>query len=141
MQPCLFDFSFIWHAVMRLNGFTSKHHRKAFQKLVRHILLELPLRMSSSKHRNSFIQKSFRLTCCPFLNRRSRKSGLRFDFPVVVSAALPAQHSRARGLSAMSEEIYVSAYILLVLPLTHKYNGSHFLHFETRQRFLAVFVV
>lgn len=98
MQPCLFDFSFIWHAVTRLNGFTSKHHRKAVQKLVRHILLELPLRMSSSKHRNSFIQKSFRLTGCPFLNGRNRKSGLHFDFPVVVSAALTALNSRARGL-------------------------------------------
>lgn len=99
MEPCLFDFSFIWHAVMTVNGFASKHCRKAFREACQSRFTRISVKdvfIQTHKVSPSEIIKTDRL---PFLNGRSGKSALHFDFPVVFNVVRSAQHSRAWTLT------------------------------------------
>lgn len=99
MEPCLFDFSFIWHAVMTVNGFASKHCRKAFREARQSHFTRTSVKdvfIQTHKVSPSEIIKADRL---PFLNGRSGKSALNLDFPMIFNAVRSAQHSHTWTLT------------------------------------------
>lgn len=117
--------------------------QKAFQKLVSQVLLELPLRMSPSKHTKSPIQKSRKLTGHHSRMAAAENQILYLDFHVFLS--LPGQpNTHTHGFSvARSGANYrfttVNIFICFDVGWVSQKIGNHF--FETQQQFLPVMVV